>query len=120
MITAGGFLVFQNARAKTNEVKSFGYQSSRWIPISFDVDVAVVGGTTAAVAAAVMAARQGATVFLSAPEPYLGEDICGTYQLWSENEKATVTELGEKIFKGGLPTPMHVKKHWIMSLLIIR
>ncbi|MDD4424583.1 MAG: FAD-dependent oxidoreductase, partial [Mariniphaga sp.] len=37
-------------------------------------------------------------------------NICGTYRLWAENEKATSPGLGKKIFGAGLPTPMHVKK----------
>ena len=38
----------------------------------------VVGGSTAAVAAAVAAAKQGVRVFLAAPRHYLGEDMAGT------------------------------------------
>jgi hypothetical protein len=56
-------------------------ESARDIPIAYDVDVVVVGGTTGGVAAAVEAAQKGATVFLAAQRPYLGEDICGTYRL---------------------------------------
>jgi flavin-dependent dehydrogenase len=59
-------------------------ESPRQIPILYDVDVLVVGGTSGAVTAAVAAAQNGATVFLAAPRPYLGEDICGTYRLWLE------------------------------------
>jgi flavin-dependent dehydrogenase len=65
-------------------------ESARQIPIAYDVDVVVVGGSSGAVTAAAAAARQGARVFLAAPRPYLGEDICGTYRLWLEpNEKPT-------------------------------
>jgi flavin-dependent dehydrogenase len=59
-------------------------ESARQIPVLYDVDVLVVGGTSGAVTAAVAAAQNGATVFLAAPRPYLGEDICGTYRLWLE------------------------------------
>ena len=46
-----------------------------------DVDVVVAGGSSAAVAAAVAAKQAGATVFLAAPRPYLGEDLAGTLHL---------------------------------------
>jgi hypothetical protein len=106
ILTSGGY-VFGNSFNQNN--KKQGYQSERKIPVAYDVDVIIVGGTLAAVAAATAAARKGASVFLAAPEPYLGEDICGTYRFWA-GQKATKTELGEKIFGAGLPTPMHVKK----------
>ena len=51
------------------------------LPVVQDVDVVVAGGSSAAVAAAVAAKKAGATVFLAAPRPYLGEDIAGTLQL---------------------------------------
>jgi flavin-dependent dehydrogenase len=107
IMTSGAF-AFKKSTSQTNY--KFGFQSERRIPVAYDVDVVIVGGTSAAVAAATAAAKQGASVFLAAPNPYLGEDICGTYRLWAKNEKATATELGEKIFGAGLPTPMHVKK----------
>jgi len=57
-------------------------ESARALPLAYDVDVVVVGGSTGAVAAAVEAAEAGATVFLAAPRPYLGEDVCATKRLW--------------------------------------
>jgi hypothetical protein len=107
LLTAGTY-TFGTPVIQSNH--KYGYQSKRKIPVAYDVDVVVVGGTSAAVAAATAAAKLGASVFLVAPQPYLGEDICGTYTLWAENDKATGTELGTKIFGAGLPTPMHVKK----------
>jgi flavin-dependent dehydrogenase len=107
IMTSGAF-AFENSVSRKNY--KYGFQSERRIPVGYNVDVAIVGGTSAAVAAATEAAKHGASVFLAAPQPYLGEDICGTYRLWAENEKATGTELGKKIFGAGLPTPMHVKK----------
>jgi flavin-dependent dehydrogenase len=107
LLTAGTY-AFGTPVSQSNH--KFGYQSKRKIPVAYDVDVVVVGGTSAAVAAATAATKLGASVFLAAPQPYLGEDICGTYMLWAENDKAIGTELGTKIFGAGLPTPMHVKK----------
>ncbi|MHC4494916.1 MAG: FAD-dependent oxidoreductase, partial [Planctomycetota bacterium] len=59
-------------------------ESARDIPVAYDVDVVVVGGSSGGVAAAVEAARKGEKVFLAAQRPYLGEDICATYRLWLE------------------------------------
>ena len=73
-------------------------ESSRDIPVAYDVDVVVVGGTSGGVAAAVEAARQGASVFLAAPRPYLGEDICGTYRLWLEPGEVPDSPLSKKVF----------------------
>ncbi|MHC4508700.1 MAG: FAD-dependent oxidoreductase, partial [Planctomycetota bacterium] len=68
------------------------------IPVAYDVDVVVVGGTSGGVAAAVAAAQQGASVFLAARRPYLGEDICGTYRLWLEPGEVPVLPLAKKVF----------------------
>ena len=73
-------------------------ESARDIPVAFDVDVVVVGGSTGAVNAAVAAAEKGAKVFLATPQPYLGEDICGTYRLWLEPGREPESPLAKKIF----------------------
>ena len=58
----------------------------------------MVGGTSGAVTAAVAAAQNGATVFLAAPRPYLGEDICGTYRLWLEPGEEPASPLARIMF----------------------
>jgi len=73
-------------------------ESARELPVLYDVDIVVVGGTSGGVAAAVEAARQGASVFLAAPRPYLGEDLCGTYRLWLEPGEEPATPLAKKLF----------------------
>ncbi|MFC1635937.1 FAD-dependent oxidoreductase [Planctomycetota bacterium] len=73
-------------------------ESARDIPVAYDVDVVVVGGTSGGVAAAVEAAKLGASVFLAAPRPYLGEDICGTYRLWLEPGEVPSSPLAKRIF----------------------
>ncbi len=73
-------------------------ESSRQVPVSASVDVVIVGGGTGAVAAAVSAAGTGAKVFLVAPRPYLGEDICGPMRLWLEAGEEPTSELGRKLF----------------------
>ena len=79
-------------------------ESARDIPIAYDVDVVVVGGTTGAVSAALAAAEEGASVFLAAPRPYLGEDICGTLRLWLNEDEKPNTPLEQKVFQSA-PSP---------------
>ncbi|MFK5923165.1 MAG: FAD-dependent oxidoreductase [Verrucomicrobiota bacterium] len=73
-------------------------ESAREVPLAYDVDVVVVGGTTRGVAAAVAAAGQGASVFLAASRPYLGQDMCATYRLWLEEGESPTSPLGKAIF----------------------
>ncbi|MCQ2393864.1 MAG: FAD-dependent oxidoreductase [Kiritimatiellae bacterium] len=51
------------------------------VPVVRSTDVVVVGGSTAAVSAALSAKAAGADVFLLAPRPYLGEDVAGTLRV---------------------------------------
>jgi hypothetical protein len=73
-------------------------ESARDIPVAYDVDVVVVGGTSGGIAAAVAAAENGAKVFLAAERPYLGDDICGTYRLWLEPDEVPTLPLAKKVF----------------------
>jgi len=73
-------------------------ESARDIPVAYDVDVVVVGGTSGGVAAAVKAAEEGAKVFLAASRPYLGEDMCGTYRLWLQPGEEPTSPLAKKLF----------------------
>jgi len=73
-------------------------ESAREIPVAYDVDVVVVGGSSGAVAAAVAAAESGVRVFLTAERPYLGYDICGYYRLWLEPGEKPTTRLARKVF----------------------
>ena len=73
-------------------------ESSRDIPVAYDVDVVVVGGTSGGVTAAVEAAQNGAKVFLAAQRPYLGADLCATYRLWLEPDEAPTLPLQKKVF----------------------
>ena len=51
------------------------------LPVVRTADVVVVGGSSAAVSAAIAAKEAGADVFLIAPRPYLGEDVAGTLRV---------------------------------------
>ncbi len=50
------------------------------------------------VQAAVAAAKKGTKVFLAAPRPYLGEDMCAPFHLWLDKDKTPATKLGREIF----------------------
>ncbi|MBS3761776.1 MAG: FAD-dependent oxidoreductase, partial [Planctomycetes bacterium] len=85
--------------------------SNRSFPMERTVDVAVAGGSIRAVAAALEAAENGASVFLAAPRLFLGEETCGTLRLWKEKAEITPGPLVEKIFdESALTTPLKVKK----------
>jgi hypothetical protein len=81
------------------EQSSYVLESGRDIPVIKKVDVLVVGGGSAGVAAAAQAAKNGASVFLAAERPYLGQDICRTYQMWVE--ESPKTELAKSVFGEG-------------------
>jgi hypothetical protein len=73
-------------------------ESARAIPVAYDVDVVVVGGSSGAVSAAVAAAEKGAKVFVAAPRPYLGEDLCATLRLWLEEGETPASPLAKKLY----------------------
>jgi len=73
-------------------------ESAREIPVAYEVDVVVVGGSTGAVSAAVAAAGAGARVFLAAERPYLGDDMTATLRLWLEEGEKPTSELARRIF----------------------
>ena len=73
-------------------------ESGREIPVAYNVDVVVVGGSTGAVAAAEAAAKAGASVFLATPRMYLGEDMAGTLRLWLNEGEEPASPLAKKIF----------------------
>ena len=106
LMTPGAFAL----NSSSSDHKRFAHQSERSIPIAYNVDVLVVGGSTAGVAAAVEASRNGARVFLLAQEPYLGEDVCGTFRLWIHDKSISETHLGAAIWEKGLPSQLKVKK----------
>ncbi|MDZ7616474.1 MAG: discoidin domain-containing protein, partial [Patescibacteria group bacterium] len=73
-------------------------ESARELPVAYDVDVVVLGGGTGAVSAAVAAAEGGATVFLAAPYPYLGDDMTATLRLWLEEGELPKSPLAKAIY----------------------
>ncbi len=93
-------------------------ESAKSIPIAYDVDVVVVGGATAGVAAACEARRNGASVFLISDRPYVGVDMCAYQRLWLEPGEEPASELGKAVFgEGRWATPLAVKKAMDEALL---
>ena len=73
-------------------------ESARQIPLAGEADVVVVGGTTAGVAAALAAKEAGASVWLLAERPYLGDDMAGTLQLALPNDAEPQGPLAEALW----------------------
>ncbi|WP_163322739.1 FAD-dependent oxidoreductase [Draconibacterium mangrovi] len=106
------------ASNKVKESSDFVRQSEREIPLEKSVDVLIVGGSVPAVAAAVEASKNGASVFLVAPKLYLGEDLCATLRLQVQPERELKTELEREIFGDSLiTTPLKVKATLNKALL---
>ncbi|MDP6723535.1 MAG: FAD-dependent oxidoreductase, partial [Pirellulaceae bacterium] len=88
------------------------------IPLAYDVDVVVTGGSLAGVEAACAAADQGATVLLVESRPYIGYDLCATQKLWLDSQKTPDTALTKQLFKDKrVVTPMEVKRALDNALL---
>lgn len=93
-------------------------ETARQLPVAYDVDVVVVGGSSGAVEAACEAARLGASVFLLAPTPYLGTDMCATLRLWREEGERPESALAVACFgTGWVTTPSQVKQAMDQALL---
>ena len=88
------------------------------LPVAYDVDVLVAGGSLAAVEAACAAAQKGATVLLIEDRPYLGYDLCANQRLWLEPDEKPQTALTRAIFgTNTVATPMQVKTGLDKALL---
>jgi len=93
-------------------------EQSKHIPIAYDVDVVIVGGSSAGVAAACEARRNGARVFLISDRPYVGVDMCAHQRLWLEPGEEPTSELGQAVFgEDRCATPLAVKKSMDEALL---
>ena len=79
LLTVGDFTEAKNRIYPFIQSPEYCNETSRDIPFLEETDVIVVGGSSGAVAAAVAARRAGSDVFLIAPLPYLGDDICGSF-----------------------------------------
>ena len=95
---------FEKSSSAQNGAREYVSQSAREIPLVKTVDVLVVGGTTAAIEAAVEASQHGAEVLLVTPKLYLGEDLCATLRLQPEPDRVLKTNLEKQLFQ----SPKHV------------
>ena len=93
-------------------------EESATLPLAYEVDVLVVGGSLAGVEAACSASQKGANVLLLESRPYLGYDLCATQRLWLLEDEKPQTPLTEAIFgTGALATPGQVKSALDKALL---
>lgn len=117
----GAFSVLFALNSFAGATQPMVMESPRQIPVVADVDVVVAGGSTAGVAAAVEAAKNGAKVYLVAPKSYLGDDICATHRFWLEPGEVPQAPLAKQLFKSASPadppTPMHFKRTLDEALL---
>jgi len=88
------------------------------LPVAYNVDVLIAGGSLAGVEAACAAAENGASVLLIEARPYLGYDLCATQRLWLEQGEKPRTALTRSIFAAkAVATPMQVKTSLDNALL---
>ena len=93
-------------------------EGERTLPLAYDVDVVVAGGSLAGVEAAVAAAEKGASVLLVDSRPYIGYDFCATQKLWLEPGEKPGTPLSRKLFGDRqVVTPLEVKRALDNALL---
>jgi flavin-dependent dehydrogenase len=113
MLVSSGLCLLVSAAAAEHVI-----ESARDIPVAYSVDVAVVGGTSGAVEAACEAARHGARVFLLAPRPHLGTDLCANLRLWLDGDVKPSSKLAAACFSGKrVTTPLAVKATMDRALL---
>ena len=93
-------LLWSGPLQAADPVNEFAAESSRDIPVAYDVDVVVVGGSTGAVQAAISAANNGASVFLATPRSFLGDDMTATLRLWPEDGDKPTTPLAHALYHG--------------------
>jgi len=85
-------------------------EGEKSLPLAYDVDVLVAGGSLAGIEAACAASDNGATVLVIESRPYLGYDICAHQKLWLEPGEKPQTDITRWIFDGKRQQiPMKVK-----------
>lgn len=116
--TLGGTLAatgqMSNARtifiSATKPDSGYIEEGEKKIPVIKDTDIVIVGGTSAAVAAAGAASRAGSKVFLVAPLPYLGDDVCGSFRIVCDENEKPDNPLSRRLFlQNKNPTPLYIK-----------
>ncbi|MDO5571737.1 MAG: FAD-dependent oxidoreductase [Bacteroidales bacterium] len=131
---ASGALVSLGNGAKARQTinpiipdSNFCLEKQKDIPVIEEMDVVIVGGTIAAVEAAVAVSKQRKSAMLITSFPYLGEDACGTLNLYKGYNDTKANDSGNSAYVGiagslqtnlsvklfgkdvNPPTPLHVK-----------
>ncbi len=115
--TAGCHSLFNQSKEEQNKV-GYVFEDERELPVVGFIDLLVVGGSTAAVSAAVAASGKGAKTILLTPYHYLGEDICGTMNLQLPDSVSAAHPLIHEIFNSDKrTTPLKTKKALENALL---
>jgi flavin-dependent dehydrogenase len=108
LLLALGGCVLAPAAERPSTVVS---EAATTLPLAYDVDVVVAGGSLAGVEAACAAAEQGASVLLVESRPYLGYDLCGTQRLWIAPDETPRTAITIDLFQSKhVVTPLAVKR----------
>lgn len=116
--TLGGTLAATGQISNAHSIFTFsskselGYvgESEKQIPVIAEVDIVIVGGTSAAVAAAGAASRIGSKIFLITSLPYLGDDICGSFRIVCDEDDKPDNPLSRRLFlQNKNPTPLYIK-----------
>lgn len=92
---SGLYLSCKNSKTAPGQIDCF--LPNQEIPVIAEVDVFIAGGSSAAVTAATGIVKQGGSAFLVTDHPYLGEDICGSFNYWDVG--VPQTELAQRLFK---------------------
>lgn len=80
------------------------------LDIIAEVDLLVVGASSAGIAAAINASQKGARAMVIASEPYLGYDLCATLRFW-DIDKGSSTNLYRSLLReGNVPFPAFIKR----------
>jgi len=99
-----------SSTTQSNENQLFCTRNGALLPVIYDVDILYIGGSTAAIASAIAASNEGVKTCIISPEPYLGEDICGTLRFWDINKETQHPFTKKLLLNGELPSPLHIKK----------
>lgn len=84
------------------------------IPVIADVDVAVIGGSFAGLAAALRLAQRGKNVMVVEPRTYLGSELTANIRLWLQGDVGFSSELMEQVIEDCGKKITHAGKEYIV------
>ena len=82
--------------------------SKRELPVVYEVDLLVLGGTTGGIAAALGATEEGRSALVVSPFPYLGENLTATLRLDPDEKESLTDPLAKAVFQD----PMPMREQW--------